>query len=63
MSESCPTDIKEAIPEFYYFPLFLTNINNIEFGVKQIGTRVDSVELPKWAENPFDFTMKMRAAL
>ena len=63
MSESCPTDIKEAIPEFYYLPLFLSNINNIEFGKKQIGTQVHNVDLPRWAENSFDFTMKMRAAL
>lgn len=43
MSESSTSDIKEAIPEFYYFPTFLKNINSLNLGKKQNGIPVDSV--------------------
>jgi hypothetical protein len=29
------TDVKELIPEFFYFPEFLVNKNNLDLGIKQ----------------------------
>ena len=26
-------DVKELIPEFFYFPEFLTNVNNVDLGI------------------------------
>ncbi|KAK8838288.1 hypothetical protein M9Y10_035711 [Tritrichomonas musculus] len=40
-----PNDFRELIPEFFFFPEFLRNINNIE------NESVCDVELPKWANN------------
>jgi hypothetical protein len=31
-----PHDVRELIPEFFYMPEFLTNQNNLDFGVKQV---------------------------
>ncbi|KAJ3259318.1 hypothetical protein HK103_002516 [Boothiomyces macroporosus] len=45
------TDVRELIPEFYYLPQFLENLNNFNFGVKQTGDHIDNVILPKWAKN------------
>ncbi|KAJ3324756.1 hypothetical protein HDV06_006064 [Boothiomyces sp. JEL0866] len=45
------TDVRELIPEFFYLPQFLENLNNFNFGVKQTGDRIDNVILPKWAKN------------
>ncbi|GAB9469346.1 hypothetical protein Gpo141_00006626 [Globisporangium polare] len=42
-------DVKELIPEFFYLPAFLKNVNAIEFGRDQNGTSVNDVELPPWA--------------
>jgi len=39
-------DFKELTPEFYYFPEFLRNSNNYDFGIKQNNERVDNVKLP-----------------
>ncbi|KAJ3272044.1 hypothetical protein HDV01_005996 [Terramyces sp. JEL0728] len=45
------TDVRELIPEFFYLPQFLENLNSFNFGVKQTGDRIDNVILPKWAKN------------
>ncbi len=45
------TDVRELIPEFYYLPDFLTNLNSVDFGEKQTGERIDSVILPAWAKS------------
>ncbi len=43
-------DVRELIPEFYYNPLFLTNLNAHDFGRKQVSDEaVNDVELPPWA--------------
>lgn len=42
-------DVKELIPEFFYLPAFLKNLNQIEFGTDQNGTKVGDVVLPPWA--------------
>eukprot|EP00095_Tigriopus_kingsejongensis_P009861 snap_masked-scaffold853_size88743-processed-gene-0.4 protein:Tk09861 transcript:snap_masked-scaffold853_size88743-processed-gene-0.4-mRNA-1 annotation:"neurobeachin-like protein 1 isoform x3" len=57
-------DVKELIPEFFYFPEFLQNLNNFDLGRLQgKKSRVHDVILPKWAKNPDDFVRKHRLAL
>ncbi|CAL8289347.1 unnamed protein product [Lota lota] len=59
-----PNDVKELIPEFFYFPEFLENQNGYDLGRLQISKeRVDNVLLPKWAKSPEDFIYKHRKAL
>jgi hypothetical protein len=51
-SEENRGDVRELIPEFYYSPLFLDNLNHHDFGKKQNSEEgVDAVELPPWALN------------
>ncbi|XP_054270115.1 neurobeachin-like protein 1 [Macrosteles quadrilineatus] len=59
-----PNDVKELIPEFFYFPEFLKNLNQFDLGLLQ-GTkdRVNDVDLPKWASSAEDFIYKHRKAL
>lgn len=57
-------DVKELIPQFFYLPDFLLNLNKFDFGVKQDGVRVDDVILPPWAHNsPRLFVYKHMEAL
>nr|XP_057907467.1 neurobeachin-like protein 1 isoform X2 [Doryrhamphus excisus] len=59
-----PNDVKELIPEFFYFPEFLENHNGFDLGRRQITKeRVNEVILPKWAKSPEDFICKHRKAL
>uniref|UniRef100_A0A8C4NXU4 Neurobeachin-like protein 2 n=1 Tax=Dicentrarchus labrax TaxID=13489 RepID=A0A8C4NXU4_DICLA len=59
-----PNDVKELIPEFFYFPEFLENQNAFDLGRLQISKeRVNDVVLPKWAKSPEDFIYKHRKAL
>uniref|UniRef100_A0A8D3C9N3 Neurobeachin-like protein 2 n=1 Tax=Scophthalmus maximus TaxID=52904 RepID=A0A8D3C9N3_SCOMX len=59
-----PNDVKELIPEFFYFPEFLENQNGFDLGRLQISKdRVSDVILPKWAKSPEDFIHKHRKAL
>ncbi|KAL6937172.1 hypothetical protein ACO0OL_001733 [Hanseniaspora opuntiae] len=48
-SRELTTDVRELIPEFFFLPEFMENVNNIDFGVTQSGTKVENVDLPKWA--------------
>jgi len=58
------TDVRELIPEFFYLPEFLTNINSYDFGTRQDGSKVDNVVLPPWAKgDPKIFIAKNREAL
>ena len=59
------SDVRELIPEFFFLPDFLTNINDYDFGTRQgSGGRVDSVVLPPWARgDPKIFIAKNREAL
>lgn len=50
-SSQSQSDVKELIPEFFYLPAFLNNMNRFKFGSKQDGTKVDEVVLPTWAHN------------
>merc|ERR1712166_587979 len=56
-------DLKELIPEFFFLPEFLDNVNETEFGILQTGQAVSDVELPPWASTPHDFIKKHREAL
>ncbi|CAL1538114.1 unnamed protein product, partial [Lymnaea stagnalis] len=48
-----PNDVKELIPEFFYFPEFLVNFNGFDLGRLQITKEsVDGVKLPPWASTP-----------
>ncbi|XP_078407580.1 neurobeachin-like protein 1 isoform X1 [Cetorhinus maximus] len=59
-----PNDVKELIPEFFYFPEFLENQNQLDLGRLQISKeRVNDVILPRWATSPEDFIYKHRKAL
>ena len=58
------TDVRELIPEFFYLPEFLLNHNNYDFGSRQGGATIDTVELPPWAKgDPKIFIAKHREAL
>ncbi|KAH3762823.1 WDFY3 protein [Pelomyxa schiedti] len=58
------SDARELIPEFFYLPEFLENINNFNLGVRQNGERVTHVELPNWANgSPREFIRLHRKAL
>uniref|UniRef100_A0A673NB59 Neurobeachin-like protein 2 n=1 Tax=Sinocyclocheilus rhinocerous TaxID=307959 RepID=A0A673NB59_9TELE len=59
-----PADVKELIPEFFYFPEFLQNMNGFDLGCLQISQeKVNDVLLPPWASSPEDFIRKHRKAL
>lgn len=59
-----PADVKELIPEFFYFPDFLENQNGFDLGCLQLtNEKVGDVVLPPWASSPEDFIQKHRRAL
>lgn len=64
-SRDTGTDVRELIPEFFYLPDFLKNMNGYDFGERQgQGGRVDHVILPPWAKgDPKIFIQKNREAL
>ena len=59
------SDVRELIPEFYYLPDFLVNVNKYDFGLRQgDNEQVDHVKLPPWAKgSPEIFIAKHREAL
>jgi WD40 repeat protein len=56
-------DVKELIPEFYFFPDFLRNLNGFDLGETQNGEVLGDVKLPPWASTPEDFVRSNREAL
>eukprot|EP00064_Thunnus_orientalis_P000518 superscaffoldBa00000026_g519 len=57
-------DVRELIPEFFYLPDFLLNINHIQLGCMEDGTALGDVELPPWAkDDPQEFIRIQREAL
>lgn len=58
-------DVRELVPEFFYSPSFLLNINHHDFGRKQVsGDVVNDVALPPWAlGDPLLFVHMNREAL
>ena len=58
------SDVKELIPEFFYFPEMFLNINKNYFGRRQNNKTVEGVKLPRWAKNSvYYFINKHRKAL
>ncbi|XP_076336883.1 protein FAN-like isoform X2 [Tachypleus tridentatus] len=60
------SDFKELVPQFYDTETkgdFLCNIQHLDFGVRQDGTKVGDVELPPWAEDHYGFVQTLREAL
>jgi hypothetical protein len=56
--------VRELVPEFYYMPECLLNLEGLHLGETQSGETVNHVELPPWAaHNPYFFTTQMRQML
>ena len=58
-----PNDLKELIPEFFYLAEMFENVNKVDLGNRQDGTRLGHVKLPPWAKTPEDFVRINREAL
>ena len=56
------SDVRELLPEFYYLPEFLINIENHDFGLTQLKKRIHNVELPLWGQDPYSFIANHRRA-
>ena len=59
---SLRTDIRELIPEFFYLPEMLVNINDINLGNREGNIKVDDVLTP-CDNNPYKFTDTMKNIL
>ena len=58
------SDVRELIPELFYFPFILMNKNNFDFGINQNKQRVHNVGLPaNFKQNPYKFVYTMRKIL
>ncbi|XP_014251875.1 lysosomal-trafficking regulator isoform X2 [Cimex lectularius] len=62
-SSESVTDVKELIPEFFFLPEFLLNLEGFNFGTMQNGQIVDDVILPPWAKDARLFILIHRQAL
>ena len=56
------TDVRELIPEFFYFPEIFLNLNKLKLGQLEDGTIVDNISTPCY-DNPYNFVMTMRTVL
>lgn len=57
-------DLKELIPEFFYLPEFLQNLNNFDFGIRQQDQQqVGDVILRSWSNNSPEEFIRNREAL
>ncbi|CAH8523852.1 unnamed protein product [Schistosoma turkestanicum] len=57
------SDVKELIPEFFYFPEMFENLNDLDLGITDDGINVNTVILPPWAKSPEEFVRINREAL
>ncbi|OHS93089.1 hypothetical protein TRFO_40620 [Tritrichomonas foetus] len=55
-------DYRELIPEFFFQPEFLQNLNHFDLG-KVDGKPINDVTLPPWASSPIEFVYLNRKAL
>lgn len=64
-SQTTAGDVKEMIPEMFYLPEMLKNVNNFPFGTRQDQINpISDVDLPPWAKgSPINFIRKHRQAL
>ena len=60
-STSQKTDLRELIPEFFYFPEMFINSNKLNLGFTEDGQEVNDVITP-CNNNPYDFIVTMRTA-
>ena len=58
-----PQDLKELIPEFFYFPELFINTNKLNLGLRSNEEVIDDVKLPPWASSPHEFVRLNREAL
>ncbi|KAJ5076793.1 beach domain-containing protein lvsc [Anaeramoeba ignava] len=59
-----PADVKELIPEFFYFPEFLENSNGFNLGsLARNHADISDIVLPPWAKSPEMFVRINREAL
>lgn len=56
-NDSCKT-ITELVPELFFLPEFISNVNDAGFQ-----ERIKNVELPSWASSPIQFIRRMRKLL
>ena len=56
------TDVRELIPEFFYFPEIFINVNELNMGIKDDGEEVNDVLTP-CNNNPYEFVSTMKKAL
>ena len=56
------TDVRELIPEFFYFPDIFININKLNMGTRDDGTKVNDVLTP-CNNNPYEFVYTMKKIL
>ena len=56
------SDVRELIPEFFYLPEMFINVNDLDMGIKDDGTKVNDVVTP-CQNNPYEFTLLMRNIL
>jgi hypothetical protein len=56
-------DVKELIPEMFFFTDALFNVNKYNFGLRQNGQAVGDFEHPPWAKSNWDFIRKHRKML
>ena len=57
------SDVKELIPEFFYCPEVLKNVNNFNLGTRQDGKKLGDVTLPPWASDAAEFISIHQQAL
>ncbi|CAH8578778.1 unnamed protein product [Heterobilharzia americana] len=57
------SDVKELIPEFFYFPEMFENLNDLDLGITDDGIHVNTVILPPWAKTSEEFVRINREAL
>ncbi|EAX98401.1 Beige/BEACH domain containing protein [Trichomonas vaginalis G3] len=62
MISSHVSDYRESIPEFFFFPEFLMNLNEFDLGKNKRGP-INDVELPKWSKNAYEFVYLNRKIL
>ena len=55
-------DYRELVPEFFFLPEFLVNLNHFDFGENAYGV-VDDVTLPPWADSAYSFVYLQRKGL
>ena len=56
------TDVRELIPEFFYFPDIFLNINELNMGTREDGVKVNDVLTP-CNNNPYEFIFTMKKIL